>query len=111
MKEKINGLQFELENWADKDRQGQVITFFHREISEGAPIVDGTTDAEIFYMMLERFRYGKKSAESCKGADEKSVKVIADIVSRNELIIDKLKDILNILANDAPEDAQPQQIN
>ena len=62
MKINVEGHQYELSNFENKDRQGQIIQFIHKEpISEGSAelktVSDGTTNEELLEVLINRMNY------------------------------------------------------
>lgn len=62
MKVKVEGYQYELSNFEDKDSPGQVLQFIHKEPkTEGSPelttVTDGTTNEELLEVLINRMYF------------------------------------------------------
>ena len=62
MKNNIPGHQYELSNFENKDQQGQILQFIHKEPKEEGStelitISDGTTNEEILEVLIDRMNF------------------------------------------------------
>lgn len=62
MKNNILGHQYELSNFENKDQQGQILQFIHKESKEegSAELVtvsDGTTNEEVLEVLIDRMNF------------------------------------------------------
>ena len=62
MKVKVEGHAYELQNFENKDVEGQIIQFIHKEpIVEGSSelrtVNDGTTNEEVLEVLIDRLSY------------------------------------------------------
>lgn len=62
MKIKVEGHQYELSNFENKNEAGQILQFIHKEpISEGSTelktVSDGTTNEELLEVLINRMNY------------------------------------------------------
>lgn len=62
MKNNVPGHQYELSNFENKDQQGQILQFIHKEPKEEGSvelitISDGTTNEEILEVLIDRMNF------------------------------------------------------
>jgi hypothetical protein len=62
MKNNIEGHQYELSNFENKDQQGQILQFIHKEPKEAGStelvtISDGTTNEEVLEVLIDRMNF------------------------------------------------------
>lgn len=62
MKNNIEGHQYELSNFENKDQQGQILQFIHKEpkkagSTELVTISDGTTNEEVLEVLIDRMNF------------------------------------------------------
>ena len=62
MKNNIQGHQFEMSNFENKDQQGQILQFIHKEPKEEGStelvtISDGTTNEEVLEVLIDRMNF------------------------------------------------------
>jgi len=61
MKVKVPGHQYALSNFEDKDEEGQILQFIHKEPKQGTTemetIMDGTTNEEVIEVLIDRLNY------------------------------------------------------
>ena len=62
MKNNVAGHQYELSNFENKDQQGQILQFIHKESKEEGStelitISDGTTNEEILEVLIDRMNF------------------------------------------------------
>ena len=62
MKNNVAGHQYELSNFENKDQQGQILQFIHKESKEEgstelATISDGTTNEEVLEVLIDRMNF------------------------------------------------------
>lgn len=62
MKNNVAGHQYELSNFENKDQQGQILQFIHKEPKEEGSaelvtISDGTTNEEVLEMLIDRMNF------------------------------------------------------
>ena len=62
MKNNIPGHQYELSNFENKDQQGQILQFIHKEPKEEGStelitISDGTTNEEVLEVLIDRMNF------------------------------------------------------
>jgi len=62
MKNNVAGHQYELSNFENKDQQGQILQFIHKEPKEEGSIelvtvADGTTNEEVLEVLIDRMNF------------------------------------------------------
>ena len=62
MKNNIEGHQYELSNFENKDQQGQILQFIHKEPKEEGStelitVSDGTTNEEVLEVLIDRMNF------------------------------------------------------
>jgi hypothetical protein len=62
MKVKIEGHAYELSNFENKEKEGQILQFIHKiPVEEGSPelvtVSDGTTNEELLEVLIDRMNY------------------------------------------------------
>ena len=62
MKNNVTGHQYELSNFENKDQQGQILQFIHKEPKEEdstelVTISDGTTNEEVLEVLIDRMNF------------------------------------------------------
>ena len=62
MKNNIPGHQYEMSNFENKDQQGQILQFIHKEPKEEGStelvtISDGTTNEEVLEVLIDRMNF------------------------------------------------------
>ena len=73
MKNNVTGHQYELSNFENKDQQGQILQFIHKEPKEEGStelvtISDGTTNEDVINVLIERFYFLQKKNYSSENA-------------------------------------------
>lgn len=86
MKNRIPGHQYELSNFENKDQQGQILQFIHKEPKDNDSsnlivISDGTTNEDVLEVLIDRMNF-LQSKFPCE---------------ENALVILKLKESLDLL--------------
>ena len=57
---KIPGHTYEMSNFENKDQQGQILQFIHREPNKNNELItisDGTTNEEVLEVLIDRMNY------------------------------------------------------
>lgn len=62
MKNNVAGHQYELSNFENKDQQGQILQFTHKEPKEEGStelvtVADGTTNEEVLEVLIDRMNF------------------------------------------------------
>ena len=62
MKNNVAGHQYELSNFENKDQQGQILQFIHKEPKEEGStelvtVADGTTNEEVLEVLINRMNF------------------------------------------------------
>ena len=62
MKNNVAGHQYELSNFENKDQQGQILQFIHKEPKEESStelitVTDGTTNEEVLEVLIDRMEF------------------------------------------------------
>ena len=62
MKNNVAGHQYELSNFENKDQQGQILQFIHKEPKEEGStelvtVADGTTNEEVLEVLIDRMNF------------------------------------------------------
>ena len=86
MKNNVAGHQYELSNFENKDQQGQILQFIHKEPKEEGStelvtVADGTTNEEVLEVLIDRMNF-LQSKFPCR---------------ENAIVITKLKESLMYL--------------
>ena len=95
MKNNIPGHQYELSNFENKDQQGQILQFIHKEPKEEGStelitISDGTTNEEILEVLIDRMNF-LQSKFPCRENDIVITKLEESLMWLNKRTQDRIK--------------------
>ena len=60
MQIKVEGHQYEMSNFENKDQPGQILQFIHKEPDESNELItisDGTTNEEVLEVLIDRMKF------------------------------------------------------